>query len=251
MSIKNFGGNRVKQFQFGSQGKVLLGSGPYEYYIYETSNNEDIRFNNLRSFSCFFLSKPAEAKVTALGMDCKLEQGDCLQAEDVKIDLSVIGGSIKILIAGTVAPSSVKSGLYHTKFKDLYKVDKPWGHELWINGQHDCYALKEIFIKEGTRTSLQYHNFKQETNVLFDGLAKLHFKSDSSITNDAISEIDVNNIQISPISSIDIKPKILHRLEAVTDILLYETSTPHLDDVIRVMDDKGRINGRIEKEHLS
>jgi hypothetical protein len=44
-------------------------------------------------------------------------------------------------------------------------------------------------------------------------------------------------------------PGILHRLEAITDILLYETSTPHLDDVVRVTDDSKRPNGRIEQEH--
>jgi hypothetical protein len=44
-------------------------------------------------------------------------------------------------------------------------------------------------------------------------------------------------------------PGILHRLEAISDVLLYETSTPHLDDVVRVTDDSKRPHGRIEKEH--
>ena len=30
----------------------------------------------------------------------------------------------------------------------------------------------------------------------------------------------------------------VHRLKAISDILLYEVSTPHLDDVIRLADDK-------------
>src|SRR5207244_12187069 len=59
---------------------------------------------------------------------------------------------------------------------------------LWINGQHPCYALKKIFIKAGTKTSLQYHRFKQETNVLFEGLAKLHYKKNMSIQNDLVRD---------------------------------------------------------------
>ena len=38
-------------------------------------------------------------------------------------------------------------------------------------------------------------------------------------------------------------------LEAVSDILLYETSTPNLDDVVRVLDDSHRLDGKILQEH--
>jgi len=48
---------------------------------------------------------------------------------------------------------------------------------------------------------------------------------------------------------VDVMPLTLHRLEAVTDILLYETSTPHLDDVVRILDDSRRPDGRLEQEH--
>jgi D-lyxose ketol-isomerase len=136
-----------------------------------------------------------------------------------------------------------------SRYADLYKVSKPWGHELWINGQHPCYALKQIYIKAGTKTSLQYHNFKQETNVLFEGKAKLHYKRDFSIANALVTAADIATLELSPVSSIDILPLTMHRLEAVTDIVLYETSTPHLEDVIRVRDDSNRPHGRIESEH--
>ena len=48
---------------------------------------------------------------------------------------------------------------------------------------------------------------------------------------------------------IDVEPKTIHRIEAVTDLTLYETSTPHLDDVIRLQDDKSRESGLIQYEH--
>jgi len=48
---------------------------------------------------------------------------------------------------------------------------------------------------------------------------------------------------------VDVPPNAVHRVEALTDIVLYETSTPHLDDVIRIQDDAARKNGRILTEH--
>ena len=249
MNIKDFGGNTVKQFQFGKLGKEVFGSGPYEYFLYETRENEEVRFNDLRSFSVFLLHKPTQAVVTVEGVNQKLERGDRVQAEDRAVNLSVAGGTIQLLVAGTTQPHPEIKGLFFARYKDLYRVAKPWGHELWINGQHPCYALKEIFVQAGTKTSLQYHNFKQETNVLFQGKAKLHYKANTAVANDRILLSDTATVQIEPVSSVDVMPSTLHRLEAITDILLYETSTPHLDDVVRVSDDNKRPDGRIEKEH--
>jgi mannose-6-phosphate isomerase-like protein (cupin superfamily) len=249
MSIKDFGGNTVKQFQLGKLGKQVLGSGPYEYFIYETGASEEVCLSDLRSFSVYVFRKPAQAILTVQGVVERLEQGDRVQAEDRTVHLSVQGGSVQLLVAGTTHPHPHIKGLFFTRYADLYKVTKPWGHELWINGQHPCYALKEIFVKAGTKTSLQYHNFKQETNVLFQGTAKLHYKENTSVANDQVMAADTATVQIEPVSTVDITPSTLHRLEAVTDILLYETSTPHLDDVVRVQDDNKRPGGRIEKEH--
>ncbi len=136
-----------------------------------------------------------------------------------------------------------------TRHADLYRISKPWGHEIWVNGQHPRYALKQIKVNAGTKTSLQYHNFKQETNVLFEGTAKLHYKADPRVPNDRVTSADTAAVEIQPICTIGVTPPTLHRLEAVTDILLYEVSTPHLDDVVRVQDDSNRPNGRIDAEH--
>jgi mannose-6-phosphate isomerase len=249
MNIQNFGGNTVKQFNLGSQGKELLGAGPYEYFYYQTRTDEDVAFYELGSFSVFLYSKTDGAVVTVEGVAEELARGDRVQAEGQPVKLTVRGGAVRLLVAGTIRQHPEIKGLFFTRHDDLYKVVKPWGHELWINGQHPLYALKEIFIKAGTKTSLQYHNFKQETNVLFQGTAKLHYKANAQIPNDQVKEADTATAQIEPVGSVDVMPKTLHRLEAVTDILLYETSTPHLDDVVRVLDDNKRPDGRLELEH--
>jgi mannose-6-phosphate isomerase len=249
MNGLDFGGNAVRQFNLGKEGKELLGSGPYEYFYYQTRHDDEVVFDELHSFSVYIYSKPADAVVTVLGLAEKLEQGDRVQSEGQPVMLKVRGGGVRILVAGTHRSHPEIKGLFFARHSELYRVVKPWGYELWINGQHPCYALKEIFINAGTKTSLQYHNFKQETNVLFQGSAKLHFRANAQKPNDQVTEDDTASTLIEPVSSVDVLPKTLHRLEAVTDILLYETSTPHLDDVVRVMDDSNRRNGRLEIEH--
>ena len=249
MDVKDFGGASVKHFALDKPGKTVLGTGPYQYFFYNASKGERVEFNGLKSFSVFVLNKPDKASIKIEGMDEKLEQGDCLQSEGSRVCILVGGAAVQFLVAGTTASHPEKLGVFITRNKDLYRVSKPWGHEIWVNGQHPCYALKEIFIKAGTKTSLQYHHQKQETNVLFKGTAKLHYKKNLAVSNDDVNPQDIASTEINPTSSIDVLPLTLHRLEAVSDILLYEVSTPHLDDVVRVMDDNKRPDGRLETEH--
>jgi len=48
---------------------------------------------------------------------------------------------------------------------------------------------------------------------------------------------------------LQIQPQVVHRIEALTDTILIEASTHHLDDVVRLEDDFGRPDGKIEAEH--
>ena len=56
--------------------------------------------------------------------------------------------------------------------------------------------------------------------------------------------------KISSGNFVNVNNYAIHRIKAVSDIILYEVSTPHLDDVIRLADDKKRKDGRIFTEHL-
>lgn len=228
----------------------MLGSGPYEYFIYQTLDNDRIVFDELESFTLYLLEKPEGASVSVLDVVDPIMQGDRVQVEGISAVVTVKGGPVKLLVSGTSESHPDQRGLFFSSHANLYRVDKPWGHELWINGQHPRYALKEIYLRAGSKTSLQYHNFKQETNVLFKGRTNLHYKTSDSIKNDDVASGDLAAVELAPISSIDVVPGVLHRLEALTDILLYETSTPHLDDVVRVADDSMRPHGRIEQEHV-
>lgn len=47
-----------------------------------------------------------------------------------------------------------------------------------------------------------------------------------------------------------VKPGIIHRVEAVEDLTLIESSTIELDDVYRINDEWQRHDGKIESEHV-
>jgi mannose-6-phosphate isomerase len=248
---QDYGGNLITEVDLNRPGRQLLGAGPYEYYFHRSDADQEVLYDSLSSLTLFVFEKPDEARICVEGLDQSLEKGDCVQFERAVARVSIENGPVVLLVAGTNTPhpDSESEGIRLTREADVYRVAKPWGHELWLNGQHPCYALKEIFLKRGNRTSMQYHHFKQETNALFDGVALLHYSPDASIPNDEVQQVDTASVEVRPVSTIGVWPPTLHRLEAVTDILLYEVSTPHLDDVVRVLDDSRRADGRIDGEH--
>lgn len=165
------------------------------------------------------------------------------------LSLRCTSGEGLLLLAGSAAnPDRMATEL--KRAGEHYKVSKPWGHELWLNGEDKIFSFKEVHIKAGNQTSLQYHHYKIETNFLYNGQTELIYNAKSDVVdNDNVAPDDLGTIALSSPTSLHITPETLHRLRAVTDLYLYETSTPHLDDVIRVQDDAGRQNGRILSEH--
>ena len=254
MKSQEYGGNKVKNLcakldDFDEGRYDLVSGAPYEYFILKLSAGSEYNIDSLKSFSVYVLEKSPDTNILISNSKEKVREGDAFQIEGLEATISVLNGTSMFLVAGTILGTPNKPSVTHTRHDEIYRVDKPWGYELWINGQHPNYAIKKIFITDKTKTSLQFHNYKQETNVLFSGRALLHFKKTPNKENNDVIESDIGNVLISAISSIDVKPPTLHRLEAVGNIILYEVSTPHLDDVIRVMDDTKRPNGRLNKEH--
>jgi mannose-6-phosphate isomerase len=246
-----FGGNEISYYAETQYGKQPFADSPYEYYLYASKQTETINVANLKSYTVYAYQTSKPINIHTTDKEFSLSEGDSFQVENLD-DVAVnLPAGAKVLIAGTVETKISESSATATKHDDIKKVIKPWGHELWISDDHPNYALKQIAIKQGTKTSLQYHRFKRETNVLFSGTARLHFKTNDAAQNDSVQPADVSITDLNPVSSIDVMPDCLHRLEAMTDVLLYEVSTPHLDDVIRVSDDTARADGRINAEHVN
>lgn len=122
----------------------------------------------------------------------------------------------------------------------MYKVvHKPWGKEEWL-ALNDAYCYKRIYINAGYKTSYQYHKFKQETNYIIEGTAEVWLENDEGVVEKKIMKAG---------EFFDVNPPKKHRVIAITDIILQEVSTPHVDDVFRIDDEFNRVDGKVEAEH--
>ena len=111
------------------------------------------------------------------------------------------------------------------------RVEKPWGWELlWAHA--DEYVGKILFLRAGESLSLQFHRIKDEAWYVQSGRAKLEL-------GDAGQAV-LNEEVIGPGACFHFKPGTVHRLTAIEDTTVFEASTPHLDDVVRLEDRYGR-----------
>ena len=110
------------------------------------------------------------------------------------------------------------------------RVDKPWGYELRF-AITDRYLGKVIHVNRGEALSLQYHERKDETLLLTEGVMDLHLEDDDG-------EIQVHRLVEGDV--VRIVPGRRHRMEAVDDCEFFEVSTPEITDVVRLEDRYGR-----------
>ena len=106
---------------------------------------------------------------------------------------------------------------------------KPWGGE-WLLRLTDTYAVKILHIRQGCRTSLQYHRIKCETLFPGSGNVVLEIHRDGEVKGQALCE------------AIELLPGTVHRLTAASDSDVVEVSSTELDDVVRLDDDYGRVD---------
>lgn len=112
----------------------------------------------------------------------------------------------------------------------IKRVEKKWGHEI-IWGLTENYAGKILFIEAGKRLSRQFHQVKEETIFVLEGILTLEIGRNAD-------EVKF----LGPGQSFHIKPGLVHRFCAEkSDVKLAEVSTPELDDVVRLEDDWGRM----------
>jgi mannose-6-phosphate isomerase-like protein (cupin superfamily) len=110
------------------------------------------------------------------------------------------------------------------------KTEKPWGYEL-LYALTPQYAGKVIFVKKGSRLSLQYHKAKDESMYLLQGKVLFTVQAKDGKITETVGE---------PGFCLHLPPLTTHRVEALEDATILEVSTPQLTDVVRLQDDYGR-----------
>ena len=93
------------------------------------------------------------------------------------------------------------------------------------------YVGKILHINKGHRLSLQYHRVKEETIILQSGVMDYMIENDQG---------EMETVRLHPGEAYHTPTGRKHRMIAVEDCDVYEVSTPHLDDVVRLEDSYGR-----------
>jgi mannose-6-phosphate isomerase len=112
----------------------------------------------------------------------------------------------------------------------MRRVDKPWGYEI-IWAETDRYVGKVLHIKAGQRLSLQYHQRKTETVMVWSGKMTFEFFREGEPPQQEV---------LGPGQAHHVTPGLRHRMIAIEDTDVFEVSTPDLDDVVRLEDVYGR-----------
>ena len=105
------------------------------------------------------------------------------------------------------------------------RTDKPWGYEK-IVVVTEKYMVKELYIMKEYETSLHYHPKKDETMHIKYGRGFIEMEDKRK----PVGEGDI----------VRIKPGVKHRIIATENLLLYEYSTPHPEDTVRINDPYAR-----------
>ena len=110
------------------------------------------------------------------------------------------------------------------------RVSKPWGYEdRWA--VTDRYLGKILHITAGEALSLQYHRAKDECILVVSGEMDLEL-------GPAPDQLTTHRLRAG--DTVHITPGQTHRMVAVTDVDVFEVSTPEIDDVVRLEDRYGR-----------
>lgn len=102
------------------------------------------------------------------------------------------------------------------------RTDKPWGHEKLFELTNKRMK-KLLFVMAGYRTSLHYHEVRDETLHVLGGAGWIEFERGK-------------RRRFEKGMRMHIKPKVVHSFIASKNTLICEISTPYPEDVVRVKD---------------
>jgi len=108
--------------------------------------------------------------------------------------------------------------------------DRVWGDELLvIDTPH--YIGKLMHMRAGHAGGLQKHVEKDEASYLHSGEAWVYTDTGNG---------ELTRFRWSQGSALHIPPGSVHKVEAITDCVIMECSTPHFNDRVRLEEQYGR-----------
>lgn len=108
--------------------------------------------------------------------------------------------------------------------------ERPWGTEDLLALVSKQFSVKRLKVKAGNKGGLQYHRLKDEVQIMISGKMIIRYDLGDKILREKI--IENGDVVHFP-------PGLVHQEEAITDCELFEASTPHFNDRVRVEQDYG------------
>lgn len=116
------------------------------------------------------------------------------------------------------------------ELKEVKIVDKPWGRELWFALVSGKYMGKVLEIDVNEQVSLHKHMKKEETMYIFCGRIEVYsIGANGTIVLDG--ELKAGDV-------LHLNPETTHSMRCISGIktILFEVSTPHPEDSVRIKD---------------
>ena len=107
----------------------------------------------------------------------------------------------------------------------MKRVEKGWGHELWVHND-ERYCGKLLFFNKGKKCSFHYHAIKHETFYLQSGKMILKIIPLDELTT---TTMPIPEIELNPGDAYEIPRNTVHQMTALEDSELFEFSTEHFD----------------------
>jgi len=112
---------------------------------------------------------------------------------------------------------------FEIKIQKPKKVEKKWGHELWIHNDSQYCGKLLVFTYSGNKFSMHYHMLKNETWYVQEGAFQFDW-IDTETAERCYTQLQKGDV-------VYIEKGLPHQLTALTDnSIVFEVSTQHFDE---------------------
>ena len=117
------------------------------------------------------------------------------------------------------------NGAKFERFSPFELGIREWGTELLVSHIPNKCTGKLIYIDAGKKGGLQKHKEKDEAIFVFSGHLKLRYDNGKGKLIETV---------MLPGDAARFPPGLVHQEEAITDCIIFEVSSPHFNDRVRM-----------------
>jgi mannose-6-phosphate isomerase-like protein (cupin superfamily) len=112
---------------------------------------------------------------------------------------------------------------FDIKIQTPKRVEKQWGHELWIHNDKQYCGKLLVFTNSGNKFSMHYHMIKNETWYVQEGAFQFDW-IDTESAERCYTQLQKGDV-------VYIEKGLPHQLTALVDnSIVFEVSTQHFDE---------------------